>query len=396
MTVVAADRTVRVLARSSAPVRAGRLSAGGMRSPAQRPRGSGGEAGGVEGDLGLAEGPVVVTGSRWRAAARAGPASCRPPGAPGPGGRGGEAAQVTGESSTAADRWSRSGSAQSSAVTRTSRSPSGPSPGRGRGCRGHRRTARAWPRRGSASRGPADGRRAARAGGGRSPPRVSTTPASAVPTSPGDPGDLLRPVQIVRDHPGDGGEDLAVGRPGRAGSSVRRPRKPTCRPVEANSAAGHAAAEPGREQVLAPGAYLGERTGSSLASTGRWAPLSPRSTSASAPGGLEVAAQGIDCARGGQRDVSTSFGIADGEPPGIEGQDPAQRLRGPPELDGSGLHRGADVGQLLPQTHQGSVALHHVRLPRASPGNARPLAAYPLAGTGTRRARRCRTPAAGW
>jgi hypothetical protein len=44
------------------------------------------------------------------------------------------------------------------------------------------------------------------------------------------------------------------------------------------------------------------------------------------PRGLEVTAEGLGCARGGQRDVSTSLGIADGEPPGVEGQAPAQRL----------------------------------------------------------------------
>ena len=86
------------------------------------------------------------------------------------------------------------------------------------------------------------------------------------------------------------------------------------------------------------------------------------------PRGREVAVQGFGCAPGGQWDVPTSFRIANGEPSGVEGQDPAERLEHLPGPQVQPLRPRADLGQLLLQAQEIRFALLHWASPPASCG----------------------------
>jgi hypothetical protein len=65
--------------------------------------------------------------------------------------------------------------------------------------------------------------------------------------------------------------------------------------------------------------------------------------------GLEVGAQRLRRAGGGQRGVPAGLGVAHGQPGGVEGQYPPQRLqRRRRPLGQIGTGRQSDPGQLLP------------------------------------------------
>src|SRR4051794_39072958 len=121
--------------------------------------------------------------------------------------------------------------------------------------------------------------------GRASSPRVSTTPASAVPTIL-----AILAISCVRSRSSaitlvTAPRICRSARLRRAGSSTRRLTKPTCRPVEVNSAPATPPRKPAGSWYSPQAHISGRGTGSSLASTRRWALLSPRySTSASAPG----------------------------------------------------------------------------------------------------------------
>jgi hypothetical protein len=121
-------------------------------------------------------------------------------------------------------------------------------------------------------------------------------------------------------------------------------------PVGGEHPGGQATAETGRQQVVGPGVQLGQGHGDLAGQHRRAVPVEAEGLDLGVGHrGLEVGAQRLRRAGGGQRGVPAGLGVAHGQPGGVEGQYPPQRLqRRRRPLGQIGTGRQSDLGQLLP------------------------------------------------